>query len=210
MKQTRHCCGGRRRRRTCGLAGRRHGPGLSDQADHRDRAVRGRRPDRCAGPRAVPAHGRGARPAARSSRMSAAPAARSASTRSRKAAPDGYTLLFTHMGTLAVNIALYKSLPYDSLKDLEPIGLGGTNPDGAGRQEGPAGQDLRRVHGLREGQPEEGAVRHGRHRRGLASRRPDAEQHDEGRCAGDPLQGHRSGAERSRLPASSTTWSTRR
>jgi tripartite-type tricarboxylate transporter receptor subunit TctC len=45
-----------------------------------------------------------------------------------KANPDGHTLIFTHMGTLAVNIALYKSLPYDSQKDLEPIGLGGTNP----------------------------------------------------------------------------------
>ena len=45
-----------------------------------------------------------------------------------RAAPDGYTLSFTQMGTLAVNIALYKSLPYDSMKDLEPIGLGGTNP----------------------------------------------------------------------------------
>lgn len=45
-----------------------------------------------------------------------------------KAAPDGYTVLFTHMGTLAVNIALYKTLPYDSQKDLEPVGLGGTNP----------------------------------------------------------------------------------
>lgn len=45
-----------------------------------------------------------------------------------KANSDGHTLLFTHMGTLAVNIALYKSLPYDSQKDLEPIGLGGTNP----------------------------------------------------------------------------------
>ena len=45
-----------------------------------------------------------------------------------KAGNDGYTLLFTHMGTLAVNIALYKSLPYDSQKDLEPIGMGGTNP----------------------------------------------------------------------------------
>jgi tripartite-type tricarboxylate transporter receptor subunit TctC len=32
------------------------------------------------------------------------------------------------MGTLAVNIALYKTLPYDSQKDLEPVGLGGTNP----------------------------------------------------------------------------------
>jgi len=45
-----------------------------------------------------------------------------------RAAPDGYTLSFTHMGTLAVNIALYKSLPYDSQKDFEPVGLGGTNP----------------------------------------------------------------------------------
>jgi len=45
-----------------------------------------------------------------------------------KASPDGYTVLFAHMGTLAVNIALYKTLPYDSQKDLEPIGLGGTNP----------------------------------------------------------------------------------
>ncbi len=45
-----------------------------------------------------------------------------------KAVNDGQTLLFTHMGTLAVNIALYKSLPYDSQKDLEPIGMGGTNP----------------------------------------------------------------------------------
>jgi tripartite-type tricarboxylate transporter receptor subunit TctC len=49
-------------------------------------------------------------------------------SKAAKAANDGYTLLFTHMGTLAVNIALYKSLPYDSQKDLEPIGLGGTNP----------------------------------------------------------------------------------
>ena len=45
-----------------------------------------------------------------------------------KAANDGQTLLFTHMGTLAVNIALYKALPYDSVKDFEPIGMGGTNP----------------------------------------------------------------------------------
>jgi len=45
-----------------------------------------------------------------------------------KATPDGYTILFAHMGTLAVNIGLYKTLPYDSQKDFEPIGLGGTNP----------------------------------------------------------------------------------
>ena len=39
-----------------------------------------------------------------------------------KAAPDGYTLL---MGTanLATNVALYKQLPYDALKDLAPVSL---------------------------------------------------------------------------------------
>ena len=39
-----------------------------------------------------------------------------------KAAPDGYTLL---MGTanLATNVALYKQLPYDALKDLAPVTL---------------------------------------------------------------------------------------
>ena len=37
-----------------------------------------------------------------------------------KAAPDGYTLL---MGTanLATNVALYRQLPYDALKDLAPV-----------------------------------------------------------------------------------------
>jgi len=49
-------------------------------------------------------------------------------SKAARATPDGYTILFAHMGTLAVNIALYKTLPYDSQKDFEPIGLGGTNP----------------------------------------------------------------------------------
>jgi tripartite-type tricarboxylate transporter receptor subunit TctC len=45
-----------------------------------------------------------------------------------RAQGDGYQLLFSHMGVQAVNIALYKSLPYDSQKDFVPVGLGGTNP----------------------------------------------------------------------------------
>lgn len=40
-----------------------------------------------------------------------------------KAAPDGYTLLFSWAGTLAVNPALYKKLGFDPMKDFEPIGL---------------------------------------------------------------------------------------
>ncbi len=38
-----------------------------------------------------------------------------------KAAPDGYTLLLSHLGPTAISPALKKTLPYDPLKDLEPI-----------------------------------------------------------------------------------------
>ena len=38
-----------------------------------------------------------------------------------KAAPDGYTILLAASGPMAVNVTLYKSLPYDPLKDFAPI-----------------------------------------------------------------------------------------
>jgi tripartite-type tricarboxylate transporter receptor subunit TctC len=38
-----------------------------------------------------------------------------------KAAPDGYTLLAGTLNTHAMNSALYKKLPYDPIKDFEPI-----------------------------------------------------------------------------------------
>ena len=39
-----------------------------------------------------------------------------------KSAPDGYTLLLSHLGPTAISPALMKQMPYDSLKDFEPIG----------------------------------------------------------------------------------------
>jgi tripartite-type tricarboxylate transporter receptor subunit TctC len=38
-----------------------------------------------------------------------------------KASPDGYTILMSHLGPTAISPALQKGLPYDPLKDLEPI-----------------------------------------------------------------------------------------
>ncbi|MCM2253980.1 MAG: tripartite tricarboxylate transporter substrate binding protein [Ramlibacter sp.] len=39
------------------------------------------------------------------------------------AAPDGYKLLFSWAGTLAVNPSLYKNLPFDPQKSFVPVGL---------------------------------------------------------------------------------------
>src|SRR3954466_10490492 len=44
-----------------------------------------------------------------------------------KAAPDGYTLGIGHIGTHVINGAVYQ-LPYDLLKDLEPVAMVATNP----------------------------------------------------------------------------------
>lgn len=40
----------------------------------------------------------------------------------KRAAPDGYTLGYGNINTLAVNPALFSKLPYDATKDFEPIG----------------------------------------------------------------------------------------
>lgn len=43
-----------------------------------------------------------------------------------KAPPDGYTVLMGHIGTLAINPSLYPKLPYDPIKDFEPVSLAAT------------------------------------------------------------------------------------
>jgi tripartite-type tricarboxylate transporter receptor subunit TctC len=45
-----------------------------------------------------------------------------------KAAPDGYTLLFSTPGPIAQNRLMYKSMPYDPDKDLQPIVLIANSP----------------------------------------------------------------------------------
>ncbi len=45
-----------------------------------------------------------------------------------KAPPDGYTLVFALTAQLAVNPALYRKLPYDPVRDYEPISLLASGP----------------------------------------------------------------------------------
>ena len=47
----------------------------------------------------------------------------------KNAKPDGYTLLGGTISTHAINASLYKDLPYDPLKDFEPITLVGFIPN---------------------------------------------------------------------------------
>ena len=44
-----------------------------------------------------------------------------------RAAPDGYTVGIGHIGTHVINGAIYQ-LPYDLMKDFEPIAMIATNP----------------------------------------------------------------------------------
>jgi tripartite-type tricarboxylate transporter receptor subunit TctC len=48
--------------------------------------------------------------------------------RAAKAEPDGYTLLIGNSGTHAYAATLYKSLPYDPVKDFEPVGMTTDSP----------------------------------------------------------------------------------
>jgi len=45
-----------------------------------------------------------------------------------KSAPDGYTLGFANTGNITVNPYLFKSMPFDPLNDLVPVGATGTVP----------------------------------------------------------------------------------
>jgi tripartite-type tricarboxylate transporter receptor subunit TctC len=46
-----------------------------------------------------------------------------------RSAPDGYTLVMGHIGTHAVNPALYKSLPYDAARDFTPVAPVASSPN---------------------------------------------------------------------------------
>ncbi len=45
-----------------------------------------------------------------------------------KSPPDGYTLLLSASSEMAMNVVLFKKMPYDPLRDLLPITLVGTTP----------------------------------------------------------------------------------
>jgi len=45
-----------------------------------------------------------------------------------KSAPDGYTLLFATVSTNAINPGIYRTMPYDAIKDFAPVARVGVTP----------------------------------------------------------------------------------
>jgi tripartite-type tricarboxylate transporter receptor subunit TctC len=45
-----------------------------------------------------------------------------------KANPDGYTLMMTDVPSLAISATLYPNLPYDTMRDIEPVALPARSP----------------------------------------------------------------------------------
>ena len=50
------------------------------------------------------------------------------SARVARADPDGYTMVMGNLGSHAAAVGIYKDLPYDPVKDFEPVMLIGTTP----------------------------------------------------------------------------------
>ncbi len=45
-----------------------------------------------------------------------------------KSAPDGYTLMLAASSEVSMNVVLFKKMPYDPVRDLQPVTLVGTTP----------------------------------------------------------------------------------
>src|SRR5262245_17851015 len=66
-----------------------------------------------------------------------------ASTRVARAAPDGYTVILGLWSTHVINAAIFNDLPYDAVKDFEPIALLATAPQVIVSRNAVPAQDLR-------------------------------------------------------------------
>ena len=107
--------------------------------------------------------------------------------RAVRAAPDGYTISFGHLGTHVANGAIYP-LPYDMLTDLEPVVLLPSNPMVVVSTQHAAGQEPQGADRLAQGQPGQGDGGHRRRRLRLAHRRRlSAEPHRAAACNTCPI-----------------------
>ena len=84
-----------------------------------------------------------------------------------QAAPDGYTLLLGHTGTISINPSLYAHAGYDPRKDFAPIGLVASMPVALLAHPSFPAKSIGRLHRHRQERARQVQSRHlgGRHRR---------------------------------------------
>jgi len=70
-----------------------------------------------------------------------------------RAAPDGHTLMIGHVGTHAINPALYPKLGYDPVRDFQPVSLVATIPLALVVHAGVPAQDVKALIALARAQP---------------------------------------------------------
>ena len=46
----------------------------------------------------------------------------------QRATPDGHTLLFAAVGSLSINVSIYRNMPLDPIEDLAPVAISVTSP----------------------------------------------------------------------------------
>jgi hypothetical protein len=105
--------------------------------------------------------------------------------------PDGYTMALVTNGT-AISVAAFKSLPFDPVKDFEPVSMVGTFDLVFVRV-----QDAGRLHQGGESATRKTEYRHHRGRRHAKSRRRAVQVDGRSQCTDRPLQEfarHRGGA----------------
>jgi tripartite-type tricarboxylate transporter receptor subunit TctC len=76
------------------------------------------------------------------------------------AAPDGYTLIIGHIGTLAVNPFMYSKLPFDTNRDFRAVSLLAKVPTIFVVYEGVPAKDLREFIALAKKEPGNGSAGH--------------------------------------------------
>ena len=76
-----------------------------------------------------------------------------------RSAPDGYTLVLGHIGTLAVNPAMFAKLPYNPVADFAPVSLVATVPNILAVNPTVPARDLQEFVGLAKARP--GALNYG-------------------------------------------------
>lgn len=70
-----------------------------------------------------------------------------------RALPDGYTLVIGHVGTLAMSPSLYAKLPYDPVKDFDPIALVVRAPNGVVVHPSMPAQSIKELIGIARAKP---------------------------------------------------------